>query len=288
MPFISKFPLIRFFFFMGGYFSLLIKRIKEDRLTILASYLAYVSLLSLVPLITVIFSLFAAFPMFTDISNQLKSFIFSNFVPTASDTIQKYLEQFVANSSQMTAVGICGLIVTSLLLISAIDNVLNIIWRVNTKRPAMYSFAIYWMVLTLGPILAGGSITISTILLSQNWLNSMGIPLMLDHILHLFPLLLSFTTFWLVYCLVPNLQVPVFDAAIGAVTAAVLFEFGKKLFSMYITMFPSYQLIYGVLAVIPILFVWVYMSWCIVLFGAEVTVSLSKYRLSRKILIEKT
>ncbi len=287
MSFIFIVSFKRFFAAIYYYLCLLFKQIKEDKLTILASYLAYVSLLSLVPLITVIFSLFAAFPMFTDISLQLKSFIFSNFVPAVGDTIQNYLEQFVANSSRMTAVGICGLIVTSLLLISAIDNVLNIIWRANNKRPMMYSFAIYWMVLTLGPLLAGASITISTILLSQHWLSSMGFSLMFDHIFRLFPLILSFITFWLVFCLVPHLRVPVRDAAIGALTAALLFELGKKLFGLYITMFPSYQLIYGVLAVIPILFVWIYMSWCIVLFGAEVTVSLSNYRLSRKTLNKK-
>ncbi|OMQ20096.1 virulence factor BrkB family protein [Serratia oryzae] len=257
---------------------LLMKRIDHDGLTMLAGHLAYVSLLSLVPLITVVFALFAAFPMFSDISVQLKSFIFSNFMPAAGNVIQRYLEQFVANSNKMTAVGTCGLIITALLLISSVDTVLNTIWRSKNKRPIVFSFAVYWMVLTLGPLLVGASMAISSYLLSLNWLAQTGVNGLIDEVLRVFPLLLSWVSFWLLYSIVPTVRVPPKDALVGALVAGVLFELGKKAFAFYVTMFPSYQLIYGVLAVIPILFLWVYWSWCIVLLGAEITVTLSEYR----------
>lgn len=118
-------------------------------MTTLAGNLAYVSLLSLVPLIAVVFALFAAFPMFSDVSIQLRHFIFANFIPATGDVIQRYIEQFVANSNKMTAVGACGLIVTALLLMYAIDSALNTIWRSKRTRPKVYSFAVYWMILTL-------------------------------------------------------------------------------------------------------------------------------------------
>jgi len=89
--------------------KLLWRHINDDNMTTLAGNLAYVSLLSLVPLIAVIFALFAVFPMFSDISIQLRHFIFANFIPTTGDVIQNYIEQFVANSTKMTAVGACGL-----------------------------------------------------------------------------------------------------------------------------------------------------------------------------------
>ncbi|AYN28224.1 MULTISPECIES: virulence factor BrkB family protein [Buttiauxella] len=256
--------------------KLLWHRIDQDNMTTLAGNLAYVSLLSLVPLVAVVFALFAAFPMFADISVQLRHFVFSNFMPATGDIIQRYIEQFVANSNKMTVVGACGLIVTALLLMYAVDSALNTIWRSTRTRPKIYSFAVYWMILTLGPLLAGASLAISSYLLSLRWVT--GFNSVIDDMLRIFPLLLSWLSFWLLYSIVPTTRVPVRDALIGSLVAAVLFELGKKGFALYITMFPSYQLIYGVLAVIPILFVWVYWTWCIVLLGAEITVTLGDYR----------
>ncbi|AKA38702.1 virulence factor BrkB family protein [Yersinia ruckeri] len=261
---------------------MLCRRIDQDGLTMLAGHLAYVSLLSLVPLVTVIFALFAAFPIFTEISIQLKSFVFAHFMPSTGHVIQNYIEQFIANSSRMTTVGTCGLIVTALLLIYSVDSVLNTIWRSKNKRSMVFSFAVYWMVLTLGPILVGASMAISSYLLSLNWLAATGMNRLIEQVLRIFPLLLSWISFWLLYSVVPTVQVPVKDALVGALVAAILFELGKKGFALYITLFPSYQLIYGVLAVIPILFLWVYWSWCIVLLGAEITVTLGEHRFLRR------
>nr|WP_205298386.1 virulence factor BrkB family protein [Pantoea formicae] len=258
--------------------KLLWRRIDEDNMTTQAGNLAYVSLLALVPLIAVVFALFAAFPVFSGISVQLKHFIFSNFMPAAGDVIQRYLDQFVRNVNKMTAVGAVGLIATALLLMHSVDSALNTIWRSDKQRPMVYSFAVYWMILTLGPLLAGASLAISSYLLSLRWINVTGVNSLIDQVLRIFPLLLSILTFWLLYSIVPTRRVPTRDALIGAIVAGLLFELGKKAFGLYVTMFPSYQLIYGVLAVIPILFLWVYWTWCIVLLGAEITVTLDDYR----------
>lgn len=265
-----------------GWIKLLWRRIDEDAMTTLAGNLAYVSLLSLVPLVAVVFALFAAFPSFANVSTQLKTFIFNNFVPASGTVIQSYLEQFVANVNKMTAVGACGLVVTALLLMYAIDTSLNTIWRSKRKRPIIYSFAVYWMILTLGPLLAGASLAISSYLLSLHWASVTGVSGLIDYGLRIFPLLLSWLSFWLLYSIVPTRQVPAKDALIGALVAGLLFELGKKGFALYVTMFPSYQLIYGVLAVIPILFLWVYWTWCIVLLGAEISATLGDYRLIKQ------
>ena len=247
-------------------------------MTTQAGNLAFVSLLALVPLIAVVFALFSAFPVFSEVSVQLKNFIFTNFVPAAGNVVQRYLDQFVANVHRMTALGAVGLIITALLLMHSVDTSLNTIWRSHKKRPLVYSFAVYWMILTLGPLLAGASLAISSYLLSLRWINATGVTSLVDQMLRIFPLLLSWLAFWLLYSIVPTQRVPPRDALIGALVAGALFELGKKGFALYVTMFPSYQLIYGVLAVIPILFLWVYWTWCIVLLGAEITVALADYR----------
>ncbi|WP_300000695.1 virulence factor BrkB family protein [uncultured Cedecea sp.] len=256
--------------------KLLYRRIDQDNMMTMAGNLAYVSLLSLVPLVAVIFALFAVFPVFADISLQLRQFVFTNFMPATGDVIERYIDQFIANANRMTAVGAAGLVVTSLLLMYAIDSALNAIWRSTQARPPLYSFALYWMILTLGPLLVGTSVVISSYLLSLHWASE--INSVMDDVLRIFPLLLSWLSFWLLYSLVPTVRVPVKDAVIGAMIAAALFELGKKVFTLYIQMFPSYQLVYGVLAVIPLLFIWVYWTWCIVLLGAEITVTFSEYR----------
>ncbi|CAK9886902.1 MAG: hypothetical protein XXXJIFNMEKO3_03352 [Candidatus Erwinia impunctatus] len=262
--------------------AILWKRIGDNGLTTLAGNLAYVSLLSLVPLVAVVFALFAAFPMFSPVSEQLKVFVFNNFVPATGNVVQNYLEQFVANVNRMTAVGAIGLVVTALLLMYSIDSSLNTIFRSKRKRPLVYSFAVYWMILTLGPLLAGASLAISSYLLSLHWTAITGVHRIVDYGLRLFPFLLSWLSFWLLYSVVPTRRIPTKDALTGALVAGVLFEFGKKIFTLYVTMFPSYQLIYGVLAVIPILFLWVYWTWCIVLLGAEITATQGDFRQFRQ------
>lgn len=170
-----------------AWIKLLWRRIDEDHMTTLAGNLAYVSLLSLVPLIAVVFALFSAFPMFSEVSGQIRHFIFANFIPATGDVIQGYIEQFVANSSRMTAVGAFGLIVTSLLLMYSIDSALNTIWRSTRTRSKIYSFAVYWMILTLGPLLAGASLAISSYLLSLRWASELNS--VIDDVLRLFPLI---------------------------------------------------------------------------------------------------
>lgn len=259
------------------YFSILFKRILEDRMTMMASSLAFTSLLSLVPLITVVFFLLSAFPMFAGIKERFQEFIFANLVPTAGDMIQSYLGQFVANSNKMTAIGIIGLIITAVLVIDSINSALNHIFRAKRKRSIFYSFAIYWTLLSVGPILIGIGIALSSYLFSLHIFDSSVTTLHFRKILMLLPYLFSCLAFWALYCLVPTEPVRIIDATIGAVFAAILFELSKKIFSFYISSFATYQLIYGVLAALPILFLWVYLAWCIVLLGAEISASLGDY-----------
>lgn len=265
-----------------SFLFLLWQRINNDRLTTSAASLAYTSILAFVPLIAVIFSLLAAFPIFGEASQAFRELIYANLAPTASDTIQQYVDQFIANTSRMTVVGLIGLMVTSLLLIRSIDNALNYIWRTTRKRSIMYNLTMYWTVLTLGPILIGASIAISSYIFSVNWLTDIPVT---NALLKFSPFIISIIGFWLLYCIVPTESVPVKESMVGAIIAALLFELGKKLFTIYVTSFPTYELIYGVLASIPLLLIWIYFSWCIILFGAEFAAALVVYNKQKKLIL---
>ncbi|WP_420820546.1 virulence factor BrkB family protein [Saliniradius amylolyticus] len=250
----------------------LVERCKEDKITVSAGHLAYVSLLSLVPFIMVFFSVLSAFPAFEGAREKLESFIFDNFVPHAGDMVQKYVAEFVGNASEMGAVSILFLVVVALLLISNVDKTLNRIWHVHSDRRPIFTFAIYWMVLTLGPMLIGSGLAISSYLVGLASYAEEYTPGITTAMLKAVPFLTSAGAFFILYMVVPNKTVRTKHALAGAVLATVLFELSKKGFALYVASFPSYQVIYGALAVVPLLFVWVYLSWIVVLLGAEFTV----------------
>ncbi len=253
------------------------RRVRREQIQVVAGYLSYVCLMSLVPLIVVMFSVMTAFPLFSELQQSIEQFVYQNFVPAAGDVVQQYLSGFVENASKMSAVAISFLFVAALLLISSIDGTFNKIWRVNDKRRTITSFAMYWMVLTLGPILVGASIALSSYLVSIVSVDEYDVLGLFDLFLRLLPLLSSVIAFVILYMAVPNKAVPFKYAISGAIFSGILFEFAKKAFALYITAFPSYQIIYGALATIPIIFLWVYVSWLIVLIGALITVSLQEY-----------
>ena len=260
-----------------SFLNYLLKRTKKAQLSVVAGHLSYVSLMSLVPLMVVALSVATAFPIFADIHKSVEQLVFDNFVPAASGVVQEYLASFVANASKMSAVAISFLFVVALLLISSIDKTFNNIWQVTQKRRVITSFSMYWMILTLGPLLVGASIAISSYIVS---LVSLGVEDdfgITDQLFRLLPILSSMSAFILLYMLVPNKAVPFKYAFSGALVAAIFFEFAKKIFAEYLAAFPSYQAIYGALAIVPILFLWVYLSWLIVLGGAVITVSLQEY-----------
>lgn len=254
----------------------LLVRMGHDRVNVNAGYLAYITLLSIVPMLTVLLSILSSFSIFENVGDVVQDYVITHFVPAAGDAVRNALTEFVTNTGKMTAVGGMFLFVAALTLISNIDKNLNYIWRVRKKRRMVFSFSMYWMILTLGPILVGASIAVTSYITPLKLLDSEALTGAFNFFLRRLPLLLSFSAFAGLYLLVPNKKIHFLHAIAGAFVAAILFELSKKAFAAYITQFPSYQLIYGALAAIPILFVWVYLCWLIVLIGAEVTAALGE------------
>lgn len=263
------------------FFNVFWLRFNQNKLNQAAGYLTYSTMLALVPLIMVVFSIFSAFPVFNEVTGELKQFIFDNFAPNASNMVGEYIDQFVDNSKQMSAVGIVSLIVVALMLINTIDRTLNSIWQDSSIRSTLFSFAIYWLILTLGPIIIATSIGISSYVtaLARDFLQSdMGLPFGLK-LLSFIPFMLTWFIFTLIYSVVPNKKVSIKHSAAGALVAAIFFTLGKQAFTWYITNFPSYQLIYGAMATLPIMLLWIQLSWIAILLGAQLAAVLGDMRL---------
>lgn len=255
------------------FWQYVLQRFYEDGCTYRAAALTFTGLLALVPLMAVVLAALSAFPMVKVVSGQIESWVFANFVPASGDLIQHYLQQFVAQSSQLSAFGILFLLVTAILMMFTIEQAFNTIWRVRIQRRGIAAFLLYWAVLTLSPVLVGLSLVISSYLFTLPLIS--GTVQTLNHIkpilLACTPFVLSVVTFTLLYVAVPNCSVKIKHGLFGAFVAAILFEVAKAGFAFYVTHVPTYDLLYGALAAIPIFLIWIYLSWLIILFGAEVT-----------------
>ena len=253
----------------------LVKRFLADRGPHSAAALTYTTLFAVVPMMTVTFAMLSAIPAFQGVGEQIQMYIFSNFIPSTGATIQDYLTAFTEQARQLTWFGVGFLMATALMMLLTIEKAFNVIWRVRQPRRGMSSFLLYWAILSLGPLLLGAGFAMSTYITSLSLISGPHAVIGARTILKVMPLILSVAAFTLIYAAVPNTRVPIGHAAIGGVFTAVLFEAAKQLFGLYVSYFPSYQLIYGAFAAVPLFLLWVYVSWMIVLFGAELVCGLS-------------
>lgn len=253
-------------------------RFLQHNCTEVAASLTFTTLLSLVPLIAIALSIVAAFPAFTEYSDQIKGFILTTMVPEAANrVIGVYMQKFADNAVQLTAIGTAFLGVTALALMFTIDKALNAIWRVTRLRPFIHRLLIYWAILTIGPLLIGASLSLTSWLIGMSMGLTQDIPGINVALLRLAPLLLTSIAFSIPYLIVPNRRVAWRHAIAGGVAAAVGFEIMKQGFAFYITNFPTYQAVYGAFAILPIFLLWIYLSWLMVLLGAVIAASLSSW-----------
>ncbi|MGQ0547890.1 MAG: YihY family inner membrane protein [Betaproteobacteria bacterium] len=258
-------------------------RFTEERGLQVAASLTYTTLLSLVPLFTVALAVSTAFPAFDETVDALQLFVFENFLPDARgvDTIAEQIASFTQNAGRLTAIGIAFFAVTAVLLIRTIDEALNGIFRVQRPRPVLQRVLIYWAVLTLGPALVGGSLSATSFAVAESfgWLQ---LDILADAILRVLPFAFTCVALTLLYAVVPYRRVPWRHALAGAILAGIAFELAKRGFAQYLVRFPTYTLIYGAFATIPIFLVWMYLSWVVVLAGAALTAMLPAYYIDER------
>ncbi len=254
-------------------------RFAQDRCAQIAASLTFTTLLSVVPLITIALTLFSAFPVFEDFSAQIKNYLLGNLMPaTAGKVIAHYTEQFAESAGRLSALGVVFLAVTAMLMMLTIDHAFNTIWRVTRPRKIIKRLVIYWAVLTLAPVLVGASLSLTSWLVGLSLGYAKHIPIFGIGMLKALPVIFTTLAFVLLFRLVPNRYVPLNHALVGGIVASVLFETMNRVFGYYISNFPTYKLVYGAFASVPIFLMWVYFSWLTILLGAVVSASMPHWR----------
>jgi membrane protein len=261
------------------FFLALVTRFREERVTQTAGSLTYTTLLSLVPLFTVALAITTAFPVFDEWISALQLFILENVLPDtpAVETIVDQINSFSQNAARLTAIGIAGFVVTAVMLMLTVDNALNRIFRVQRRRSIVQNIFIYWGVITLGPLLIGASLSTTYFALRRSF-GVRELDLVAGAMLGGVPFLLTCAALMLLYGVVPARRVEWRHALIGGVLAGIAFEIAKRGFAIYLGKVPTYTLIYGAFATIPIFLIWLYMSWLVVLTGAIFTALLPMFR----------
>ena len=247
------------------------RRFSEDRLGLTAGSLTFTTLIALVPLVTVMLAVFTAFPMFSGFEGALEKYFLQNLVPdNIAKPVLRSLTMFAAKARGMGTLGLLLLCATALALVLTIDRTLNAIWRVRTPRPIAQRILVYWAGLTLGPLALGISLSLTSYALSASKGLVAAMPGALEWLLELaqFGFLAAATSGLFHY--VPNTAVRWRHAWAGGLFVALAFELAKKGLGWYVASVPSYSAIYGAFATVPILLLWIYLGWVIMLLGAVI------------------
>lgn len=261
-----------------AFFRFLWRRFLDDRLFEAAGALSFTTVFALVPLSMVVFGVLSAFPVFDDWSGQLSDYVFSNFVPSSARSVEKYLQEFSANTGQLTAAGLIALVISLLITLTSVEATFNRIWRVKTARPKFSRFLVYWTVLTLGALVAATSLAISTRFFALAVFETGPGRALEGVMLWLAPMTIELIAFAAIFRVVPHRTIKWRHAMAGALLAVLLFELVKWSIGLYMGSFGTYQKIYGPLAFVPIFLLWIYLGWVSILLGASFAASMSAFR----------
>ncbi len=260
------------------FFWYVCRRFWHDHCFTAAAALAFNLLFAIIPVIAVGFAILGAFPQFHTVRTGLQSFIVAYLLPQAGEDFGRTVDDLLRNTQSLTEIGAVALVVTSIILLDAVESTLNHIWRQSQVRPLVARITMYWAILTLVPLLVGASMALSSIVLAGRLGSELGMLGGLGPIVWVTPFLLMLVAFMLGYIVIPYRRVQFGHALLGAAVAAFLFQVLRWAFEVYIEAFPTYRTLYGALSAVPIFLLWVWLVWSVVLFGAEMAASLPEWR----------
>jgi len=263
-----------------GPFTLLrrvIRRLGGVGWTRAAGSLAFTTILGIVPLATVAFVFVAQFPIFQDFLRVLENYLLRYTLPeTASTLVRTYVVGLASEAASLKGMWILFVIVTAVLVVDSVESEINEIWRINKKRPILRRVLVYTAGVTAGPVLVGAAIV------SIRWIIALSVSAValnksdIAAFAHIMTFLLAVAAFTLLYVLAPARKVLWRHGLIGGLLAAAAFEITRAVFTWYVANSPTYEILYGALAAVPIFMLWVFVFWMIVLAGAAVTASIAE------------
>ncbi|MDE2398099.1 MAG: YihY family inner membrane protein [Burkholderiales bacterium] len=246
-------------------------RFREDRLGLTASSLTFTTLIALVPLVTVMLAVFTAFPMFASFQGAVEKYFLQSLVPdTIARPVLRALTQFASKASRLGSVGLMFFLATAITTMLTIDRALNAIWRVRRPRPIAQRVLVYWAALTLGPLVLGVSLSVSSVAVSASRGFIGRMPAAVSVVLSGADFALLLAAMAGLFHYVPNTAVRWRHALAGGLFVALAFELAKRALAWYVESVPTYSVVYGAFATVPILLLWVYLGWVIVLLGAVI------------------
>jgi len=259
-----------------GFIYFLIKRAQNDTVLRVASSLSYTSLIALVPVLAIALAVFSAFPVFADVRQQIQDIFIQNLMPDAGQDVSAYFNDFIQATAKLTTIGVVGIALTAVLLLSTIENSFNFIFKVTHPRRWTTKITLYWTVITLGPLLLGTALSLKGMFAFNKFADTM--PDLQIVVGNLLPSVITCLLLIGVYVFIPNKKVSVSSALVGALTAMVLFLVLRQGFALFMLKNNTYKTLYGAVAAVPLMLVWMYLYWAVVIFGAVVTAALDEYR----------
>lgn len=243
----------------------------EDRCPQIAASLAYATLLAIVPLAVLIYNIYSTALISPDLQLKTQIFILENFSPSVAKDVQQFLLGGITQAKGINFIGLCMLIASVLITMHTIDSAMNSIWKITKPRYLVRRIFVYLAVLIFGPIAISLSLVVSTYIASIPIISFLVGQSIYGGFLNWVPFLVLLAAFTMLYKFVPDCKVKWKHSISGAIIAVCLFEIAKVCFTLYLSYFPGYEILYGALAAIPLLLIWIYLTWLIVLIGAEIT-----------------
>lgn len=265
------------------YCTWVVKEFLRTQCSLHAASLSFKSLLAIIPFLMASLFIISSLPIFDQWQEKFQNFILNTAIPNVnSDVIIKYIHQLTLDRHALPITAAFGLFIVITLMLRTIEMVLNNIWEVDKQRPIVRALSTYLVVIIASPLLLLAGMTVTTYILTLQWVDKLSLGYAVDLLAYL-PMLFNMIAFICVQWLLPYKHIPFKHVIVGAIFFGITFEVLKTLFGLYVSNLPSYQVIYGAMAIVPIFMLWVIFAWQLFLFSAIIIKGLSHWHIKTKV-----